>query len=249
MCLFPLHIKGNTVPCGKCAQCLKDRVEGWKFRFSEESKNWRTTAFITLTVDEENANPNGVDKHAVQCFLKRLRHKIQFKYYLISEYGPNTFRQHYHMIIFSDLVPDKLYDTLECTWDKGIVTYGDVNIKRITYVANFHVTKGFHPKDKNPNFVLSSQRLGRDYLSPDIIHYYRETGNMYARCSDGYKIPLPRYFKDKVVFSTEKKEQNKARTQRLISSENAEEELQRLARLKRWNNKILKRIKQKKNHI
>ena len=39
------------VPCGKCPNCKKRRVNEWVFRLQEEDKVSSTSYFITLTYD------------------------------------------------------------------------------------------------------------------------------------------------------------------------------------------------------
>lgn len=49
-----------------------------------------------------------VSKREIQTFLKRLRRKLsrftdeKVRYYAVSEYGPDTFRGHYHLLLFYD---------------------------------------------------------------------------------------------------------------------------------------------------
>ena len=124
MCLTPINLKKETwiqklkdmyymqqVPCGRCLECLKDRVNSWFFRLYNEQKNAKTALFITLTYDDEHLSytDNGsmcLNYKDTQLFWKRLR-KAQpkgdpkIRYFLVGEYGSKTHRPHYHAILFN----------------------------------------------------------------------------------------------------------------------------------------------------
>lgn len=129
MCLYPITIKtqdafgidvNQSVPCGKCIECLKDRQNSWKIRLSEEARDHKYVYFFTLTYRDDSVpfsydldgnRVNHVNKVDLQLWIKRNRIKferyfkrvIDFKYFICSEYGPNTGRPHYHGIIFTDI--------------------------------------------------------------------------------------------------------------------------------------------------
>lgn len=129
MCLSPITIKtqdafgidiNQSVPCGKCLECLKDRQNSWKIRLIEEYRDHKHAYFFTLTYrddtvsftyDSDGNRINHVNKIDLQLWTKRHRIKferlfnreIDFKYFICSEYGPNTGRPHYHGILFTDI--------------------------------------------------------------------------------------------------------------------------------------------------
>lgn len=114
------------VPCGKCVGCRLEYSRQWANRCMLELQYHDSAYFVTLTYDDYHvprsyyADPETgeaqasltLDKRDWQLFMKRLRKahpddKIRF--FMCGEYGPNTFRPHYHAIIFGlhldDLVP------------------------------------------------------------------------------------------------------------------------------------------------
>ena len=131
MCLSPITVKttdafglpiNQSVPCGKCIECLKDRQNSWKIRLCEESRDHLFTYFFTLTYSDDNVpftfSDDGekllhFDKTHLQLWLKRHRmsysrhfnRDVDFKYFICSEYGPNTGRPHYHGILFTEISP------------------------------------------------------------------------------------------------------------------------------------------------
>lgn len=204
-CLTPIYAHGRQLPCGKCGFCLRKRSLEWNFRLTEEAQNWRTTSFVTLTYDEKHFPTDGsVSIDVCQRFLKRLRKQgVNFKYYLVSEYGPQTLRPHYHVIFFHDLDPEFFYDRVETAWGNGLISLGDVNEARINYVANYHITKTFVPSGRSKTFCLMSKCLGVSYLTSSRLDFFRNSGQMYVRHYDGYRLPLPRYYKEKINYSPE----------------------------------------------
>lgn len=123
MCDDPLRVKTKegdfaAVPCGRCPPCLKRRVNEWVFRLQEEDKVSSCSHFVTLTYDPSFVpiSPHRfmtLAKADVQYFFKRLRKLIdkdprykgtKLKYYLAGEYGSESDRPHYHIILFN--LPD-----------------------------------------------------------------------------------------------------------------------------------------------
>lgn len=112
-CRMPLTVRAKSgdyvaAPCGKCAYCIKRRIDGWVFRLSQEEKIHSSSSFITLTYDNISVpmTANGfmtLVKRDLQLFFKKLRKYTgcqTIKYYAVGEYGGKTMRPHYHLIIF-----------------------------------------------------------------------------------------------------------------------------------------------------
>lgn len=202
-CLTPIFVHGRQLPCGRCGNCKQKRSLEWMFRLLQESKEWDTTSFVTLTYADDPEC--GVNKHEVQCFLKRLRREVDFKYYATSEYGPtSTHRPHYHILFFHNIDAGIFFDKVERIWNKGRITASEVLDERIMYVANYHITKTYNPDKKNPSFVLMSKGLGKNFLTEDRVDFFQRTGQMYVRHYDGYRLPMPRYYKNCLIFPPEK---------------------------------------------
>ena len=76
MCLKPVKIKYHDnyknyrgvlihpyndyqfVPCGKCLECVNNKIEEWQIRWTEELKNSvvNSSYFITLTYEDKKLN-------------------------------------------------------------------------------------------------------------------------------------------------------------------------------------------------
>lgn len=234
-CKHPFHVfvPGHgylRVGCGKCPVCASKRSSSWQIRLKEEAKNHARNLFVTLTYDDAhlpyyNGTPTFCKRH-IQLFFKRLRKFIskssgeKIKYFLISEYGPNTFRPHYHFIFFN--FPTNIINPqsfIEDFWDKGFVKVDSLNQARISYVAKYATKFSVLPEnyrfvERDPithkiisrplsPFTMCSKGIGLSFLTDSIKNYYRTTLNCQYN-DNGFKKPLPRYYKDK-LFDDEMK--------------------------------------------
>ena len=231
-CFTPFRVRNKSkdwqnqnlmidVPCGKCLACTKRRASQWTFRLMEETKVSSSACFITLTYEKTPISENGfrtLNKRDVQLFIKRLRKKCptnKLRYYLCGEYGPNgTLRPHYHIILFNlpkSLIsnPQKIADT----WQNGFIQIDNNNLKTIQYVAGY-VTKGSFERlnnqdDRLPDFSLMSKGLGANYLTPQMIDYYRKRQVACIVKEEGKIISMPRYYREKIFSKKELQAINK----------------------------------------
>jgi len=208
-CISPLTIRQNgvlnTVPCGRCNFCLQTRRSDWTFRLSQEQKRSLNAHFVTLTYSDENIpDHGGVEKSHVQNLMKRLRklNPIQLRYYLVSEYGTETHRPHYHIILFN-LVP-QLVPQLTQIWGLGHVYLGTVETGSIHYVTKYHVNRYGDHQGRPPPFCLMSRRpgIGANYLTTHT-KWHRADFRNYAQVN-GIISRLPRCYKEKMFSKSER---------------------------------------------
>ena len=114
MCVSPKTFKDNngqllTVPCGHCYQCVRKRKLEWEIRITSEMSVSDCSFFSLISYNEENLpNPPIADKLALQMLIRRLRRFLEYrygrhvklKYFIVSEYGEERNRLHYHAIFF-----------------------------------------------------------------------------------------------------------------------------------------------------
>lgn len=173
-----------------------------------------------------------LDKTDVQKFMKRLRKSGQknIKYYAVGEYGGDTMRPHYHIIILNlDLelfVGKQINNQIKLgnipldgrvymwpnTWPQGYVTIGTCTIASVGYTLKY-VTKDkvipIHKRDdREKEFSLMSKGMGLSYVTDEMIKWHRNDlkGRMYIPLKDGKKISMPRYYK-KHFYSESEREQ------------------------------------------
>lgn len=219
-CYTPMTIVKKTtgqsiaVPCGKCPACLARRTSAWSFRLMQEEKRSSNAQFITLTYDTVHAQitPNGfmtLHKPDFQNFMKALRKlnpEKKLKYYAVGEYGGKSKRPHYHIILFNHDVT-----TIQRAWKMGSTHYGTVTGASVGYTLKYLSKKSQIPQHKNddrqPEFSLMSKGLGDNYLTPQMKKWHTSDNNnrMYCNLTDGKKISMPRYYKDKIYTDEQRK--------------------------------------------
>ena len=203
-----------TVPCGKCPSCLANKRASWAFRLKQELKDSKSAKFITLTYDDKH-NTGSLSKIDVQLFLKRFRalckkvdEGYQVRYYLTGEYGSNTFRPHYHMLVFNVPVYDemKLYELINKSWKNGSSFIGDVTPASIMYVAKYLLKGSVTPDGCEEPFSLMSRRpgIGFQYVER-MSDWHAEEQRTFVQ-SGSVKQTMPRYYKDKIFSKTDKEE-------------------------------------------
>ncbi len=232
------------VPCGQCIGCRLDYSRTWADRCILEAMQYENNAFITLTYDPEHlpkarvvtdVNTGevfewpSIDLDEISNFMKDLRRFYEYHYnfkgirfYGCGEYGEESGRPHYHILVFNLPVPDKVYwftnheheniyisDSISKIWGKGIVTIGDVTWNSAAYVARYVVkkqkgtTKGLVElpgKRLVTGLVVEKPRMS---IKPGIAYkYYDEHKNQFYENDEivisvrgkARTIKPPRYF-------------------------------------------------------
>lgn len=223
-CFYPISIKGkfdkygrwvsgHTVPCGACPGCLRSLRSMWAFRINKTFQKAKNGYFVTWTLNDKHIvyKPipfetdsgiievpfQSVDKSQVQKALKRLRVKNEnLKYFVVSEYGGQTSRPHYHGIVMNV----EQEDLVTCWKDKngimGNIKIGTVTEASIQYVTGYMLnTEAYKnlPQESRP-FRLISKGMGIEFdtsknernIEPEV---YIEGGR---------KVILPRYYRSKI---------------------------------------------------
>lgn len=114
------------VPCNNCLECKQEHASNWSDRCVYEAMQYEHNYFITLTYDDLHYPLDGcLHQDHMQNFLKRLRflfkkkyHQNKIRYYYAGEYGGETYRAHYHIILFNIYIPD-LTDEFELLEQDG----------------------------------------------------------------------------------------------------------------------------------
>lgn len=129
--------------------------------------------------------------------------KSLMKYYLVSEYGPENLRPHYHGIFFN--VDSDIF-SVECLfrqeWNKGFVQVSECNMRTISYVTKYLLQNKLIPSLPSylPRpFSLMSKGLGAELLTPSLLDWWRENpANRVYVPEHGSKKVMSRYYKDKI---------------------------------------------------
>lgn len=161
------------VPCGKCFGCRQALARDWWIRIFHEgldhtelyrdpgtgvSTRIPDNCMVTLTYDEAHLPDGGLlVRHHLTGFLRRAGHRWHGKprHFAVGEYGGQTMRPHFHVILFGhsfskeryrrrtsdgqELVCSHLLDEL---WPNGLASIDDLNAGTARYVAGYVASKG-----------------------------------------------------------------------------------------------------------
>lgn len=233
------------IPCGQCIGCRIRQREDWTTRIELEARDYpkEQVWFITLTYDDDHVpgmivktgeimrkvqytwNPGEERPSSVQIllyediqkFLKRLRkaYRGKLRYFVAGEYGEQTARPHYHMILYgwepTDL--ENLYKIhhngyytskwLGDLWGMGQIQIAQAVPETYRYVAGYVTKKMYEINGKKGNEYY---KLGQTKpfacmsLKPGLgDHYYQEHKaeiwrQGYIQCTNGKRAQIPRYY-------------------------------------------------------
>lgn len=237
--------KVMLIPCGQCIGCRIRQREDWTTRIELEARDYpkEEVWFITLTYDEDHVpgmivktgeimrkvqytwkpgekRPSSVQillYEDIQKFLKRLRkaYRGKLRYFVAGEYGEQTARPHYHMILYgwrpTDL--ENLYKIhhngyytskwLENLWGMGQIQIAQAVPETYRYVAGYVTKKMYEIDGKKANayyelgqtkpFACMSLKpgLGDDYYQEHKAEIWRRG---YIQCTNGKRAQIPRYY-------------------------------------------------------
>lgn len=234
------------LPCGRCIGCRLAYSRMWADRCVAEATLHDSNYFVTLTYDNnhlplnEYVDKDGVyqksmtlQKRDVQLFMKRLRkaHDEKIRFFAAGEYGTQTARPHYHLILFGLTLDDLMFykktnlgfnlynsEWLEKIWPYGHVVIADVTWETCAYTARYILKKQtgsqaefYSDFNIQPEFTLMSRRPGiaRDYYEQNKLDYLRFGEVNIATEKGGRKIRNIKYF-DKILdveYPEEREEQ------------------------------------------
>lgn len=220
-----------NVPCGSCVGCRLDYSRQWADRLTMESLSFPKDEqyFVTLTYDDANLVFVGdrptLCKGHLQKFMKDLRNSYRsdrLRFYACGEYGGQTLRPHYHLLLFGlhlddlklyklNFNHDPLYNSqqLSDVWKKGHVVVGEVNWQTCAYTARYVMKKAKSKGEKLayesvgilPEFVVMSRRpgIGVQYFRDNQEQIERD-GRIYLPSRDFPRsCGIPRLFMDYLV--------------------------------------------------
>lgn len=219
--------KELTVPCRKCVGCKLEYSRQWALRCVHEASLHNDNCFLTLTYDDDNlptifTGESTLVKRDLQLFMKRLRKKYGagIKFFGAGEYGDQSKRAHYHLLIFGFDFPDKqlfsvrdgnkLFTSqeLDKLWKKGFCTIGDVTFESAQYTARYTMKKQIGKGSQEfyerlnletgeivtlqPEFALMSRRpgLGREWYEK----FKKEVVNNDSVIMHAREVKPPNYY-------------------------------------------------------
>lgn len=233
------------IPCGQCIGCRIRQREDWTTRIELEARDYpkEEVWFITLTYDDDHVpgmivktgeimrkvqytwkpgeeRPSSVQillYEDIQKFLKRLRkaYRGKLRYFVAGEYGEQTARPHYHMILYGWRPTDLenlykihhngYYDSkwLANLWGMGQIQIAQAVPETYRYVAGYVTKKMYEIDGKKANeyYELGQTKpFACMSLKPGLgDHYYQEHKaeiwrQGYIQCTNGKRAQIPRYY-------------------------------------------------------
>lgn len=215
LCKFPYMLGVIPCGCGRCLPCTINRRRIWTHRILLESMSHGQSSFVTLTYDDDHVPRDGSLRPIDMCnWLKRLRKEVaprRLRYYVVGEYGDDSWRPHYHGAIFG--LSSQENEVVKQTWGKGNVYCGDLTFNSAQYIARY-VTKKLTDKEdlrlwgKYPEFSRMSRKPGigahsvqsvaRTFLQCCSEGLVKDLADVPGVLRHGKKLmPLGRYLKGK----------------------------------------------------
>ena len=233
------------IPCGQCIGCRIRQREDWTTRIELEARDYPKDQvwFITLTYDDDHVpgmivktgevmrkvqytwkpgekRPSSVQillYEDIQKFLKRLRkaYRGKLRYFVAGEYGEQTARPHYHMILYGWKPTDlenlyKIHHNGYCTskwladlWGMGQIQIAQAVPETYRYVAGYVTKKMYEIDGKKANAYYElgqTKPFACMSLKPGLgDHYYQEHKEEiwrqgYIQCTNGKQAQIPRYY-------------------------------------------------------
>ena len=200
LCAKPWRNAGSELPCGQCMPCRINRRNIWTTRLLLELTQHDEASWITLTYNNNNLPYNEeLSKDDYQLWLKRLRKanpEKKIRYYLCGEYGDNSGRPHFHVVLFGlgfnfrglaeydqrdqlNRYPRPVVKMLN-VWGKGNIHFETPTQALLTYACG-HITKSLADKDsaeegRTPEFHAMSRGLGKGAMSAIVSWLSTEEG-------------------------------------------------------------------------
>lgn len=212
---------GLLVPCGQCIACRISKRREWSLRMLHELESWDKAVFVTLTYDDKYIPENrSLKKDDLQKFMKRLRKSLEpsgqkIRYFACGEYGDQTERPHYHLIIYGLGLKDEDRKSIMdawpyCDWSNRHIrskSFGLVEPDSIRYVAQYIDKKftgekanvEYFEKGRSPCFRLLSLGIGKHWCDKNQEQLIQQKHTTLR----GVPMMLPRYYINRLGISTE----------------------------------------------
>lgn len=140
----------------------------------------------------------------VKCFLKRFRYHLNkdknknyetLRYYVMGEYGPRTFRPHFHLLLFfdSEITPEKVTSLVYKAWNFGRISVDRVEKNATSYVTRYAAGSFILPPlydlpATKPRLSHSINFGGKVYDS--VWESINENDELAFNLLDSYELPI-----------------------------------------------------------
>lgn len=195
------------VPCGRCIGCRVRLARDWSIRCALEAQEHDYMSWATLTYDDKHLPRAGdrptLDKQHLSGYLKRLRARVHprtVRFFGCGEYGDQTQRPHYHVILYG-LPPNERH--IAGAWPFGYAHVESLTPARIAYTAGYAQKKlekadplDWSQVDPETGEVLTPERPFRHVSRrPGIGGAARRHASSWRDSAifNGKPVPVPRF--------------------------------------------------------
>lgn len=245
LCRNPYVTGKVAYGCGQCLPCRINKRREWQHRILlEDISHELDSAFITLTYDDEHLPEGGtlVPQDAKRFIRQWVKRVGKTRYFTVGEYGDQTERPHYHIVLFGRGTCDAggllvgctcgYCDNIRRSWRRGHIHCGTLTKDSASYVGGY-VTKKLTRKEderlhgRHPEFARMSLKPGigaramDDVASSLLRHGLEETQeDVPLTLRHGSKeMPLGRYLRGQLRLRIGREKETPKHIQQRYTSE------------------------------
>lgn len=144
-------------------------------------------------------------------FFKMLRKtEPNIRYYAVGEYGGQTYRPHYHIILYNASIQGVIDAWQVDGKPLGECYFGTVEGASIGYVLKYISKTKQIPMHENddrvPEYCRMSKGLGANYLNDKTKAWHKADleNRQYMPIEEGKKCAMPRYYRNRIYTDQEK---------------------------------------------
>lgn len=188
--------------CMHLAEQRRKRItKAWKQKQPDRSIQG---FFKRLRINTERRNKKSVIEF--ENLYNNLKETDKIKFYAAGEYGEEKGRPHYHAIIFNASATNIIK-----SWSCGSVHCVRANESTISYVMKYLDKHYSNEKEwkRKPEFNTMSEGIGTNYIEKNKYWHKQNIDILYVTTMKGIKIPMPKYYREKLFTDDERTEQVK----------------------------------------
>lgn len=169
-----------------------------QYRYKTLNKHDLEKFFKKLRKNQKNSETT------LEHLRNNLKNEDKIKYYACGEYGSQRNRPHFHAILYNTSRA-----VIEKSWSMGDVQVLPANNASVSYVMKYLDKRLDKTKDKTkePEFNTMSEGIGLEYVRKNGSWHKANIDILYVSNETGIKVPMPKYYREKIFSESERKAQ------------------------------------------
>lgn len=206
----------ETVPYNKYGQktLIPTRKIDLEIKAQEEGRKRKTKKWKEKQVDRsvqgfvkrvrQNQKRIYENDITIETLTNKLNGTDKIKYYAAGEYGEERGRPHYHLIMFNTS-----RRAIEMSWNLGGIDIRPATSGEIAYVMKYLDKQIGQDQlwNKEPEFSTMSEGIGEHYIERNKAWHKNNLDILYVQTSSGIRIPMPKWFREKMFTKEERDKQ------------------------------------------